>query len=276
MINDALGGLQIANCDDDETCTNSSLLVTESTETTIATQKTPIIDNNEIFDKNNDKKNQKYAFDVIDIDNHDHNDSKAGLQQFIDNKVNTEMIDDDDNDDNDDGVVRSYENNSNVNSLDYINKKVDDSHKKIVRVSLHKNEQQQLHHSNDKLKELCFVGDIQNYTFYGFNKSIKYEKMYQQINVNIRFKTFDNNGLLLLIYQKLEGVEDIFLSLSVENGWVFYKTRKKIFLSWPIIIFFLIHSYMRLKYNYKNAYIDIKHDINNVNDGLWHRVHASR
>lgn len=38
----------------------------------------------------------------------------------------------------------------------------------------------------------------------------------------------------------------------------------------------LIHSYMRLKYNYKNAYIDIKHDINNVNDGLWHRVHASR
>lgn len=220
MIDDALGGFDIANCDDDETCTNSSLLATESTETTIATQTTPKIDNNEIFDNINDKKNQKYAFDVIDIDNHDHNDGNAELQQIIDNKVNTEMSDDDDNDD---GVVKSYENNSYVNSLDYINKKLDDSHKKIVRVSLHKNEQQQLHHSNDKLKELCFVGDIQNYTFYGFNKSIKYEKMYQQINVNIRFKTFDNNGLLLLIYQKLEGIEDIFLSLSVENGWVLCK-----------------------------------------------------
>lgn len=218
MIDDALGGFDIVNCDDDEictnknSCTNSNLLTTTTTSTESTTQQTSI-ENNELFDYNNDKnsQNQKYAFDVIDINNNNNN-----IDDEENNRVDNGMNNDDDNDD---GVARTYENNSYVNSLDYINKKVDDSHKKIVRVSLQKNEHdQQLHHTNDKLKELCFAGDMQNYKFYGFNKSIKYEKMYQQINVNIRFKTFDENGLLLLVYQKLGDVEDIFLSLSIENG----------------------------------------------------------
>lgn len=175
MIDEALGGFDITNCDGDDEC-NQDLCTTQST------RPTSYQVDNEMIEYTANKNNQKYAFDVVEIN---------------------------------DDEVQTYDNLTTVNSLEYSTEnKLDDIHnKKIVRMSI-----QKVDKMNDKLKEICFNENYHNYTFYGFNKSIKYEKMYQQINVNIRFKTSHENGLLLFIYQKLEGAEDIFLSLSIEDG----------------------------------------------------------
>lgn len=170
MIDEALGGFDITNCEEDcnqDLCTQSTNSPTSLTD-------------NELIDYTTNKNNQKYAFDVVEINNDE---------------------------------VQTYDNLTTVNSIEYSDyNKLDDIHnKKIVRMSIQKMDR------NDKLKEICFKENYHNYTFYGFNKSIKYEKMYQQINVNIRFKTSHEDGLLLFIYQKIEGAEDIFLSLSIED-----------------------------------------------------------
>jgi hypothetical protein len=183
LIDEALGGFDITNCDDDE-C-NQDLCTKPQSNTQPTSQATVDIDSNSIaamIDYTTNKNNQKYAFDVVEIN---------------------------------DDEVQTYDNLTTVNSLlEYSNEiKLEDIHnKKIVRMSIQKMDK------NDRFKEICFKENYHNYTFYGFNKSIKYDKMYQQINVNIRFKTSHENGLLLFIYQKLEGAEDIFLSLSVEDG----------------------------------------------------------
>ncbi|XP_055626066.1 uncharacterized protein LOC129768435 isoform X2 [Toxorhynchites rutilus septentrionalis] len=96
----------------------------------------------------------------------------------------------------------------------------------------------------------CFTG-TESFFHYSDAETMRRIISYE-IDLNLRFKTHSNNGLILWTgrHSALEG--DDFLSLGIENG------------------------YLHLRYNLGSGEINIKYNSTKVSDGLWHRVRALR
>lgn len=181
MIEDALGGINIANCNDfcNQTCMPDNSFENDYSKLSQKSNVTNTLENvNEISNELSDEsdvtvktKGSKYAFDVVD-DSSDHQDNSLHIME--------------------------KDENGNSSSDDSV-------HKRIVRVSLQK--------PNKKNQEACFRGN-DSFVLYDIHK-ITAEK--NQNNVNIRFKTL-SDGLMFLIYQKNANNFEHVFSLSVEKG----------------------------------------------------------
>lgn len=162
LIEDALGGINIANCN--EMCAPDKLseknLSTKNETLNLINEAIRNVISNEIRNetpKSVKKKQKKYAFDVVDDSSDQHIDP-----------------------------IHIIEKDDNANSsADELN------HKRIVRVSLQKGSRQN--------QGYCFRGN-DSFVLYDIRKIIDADKKYE--NVNIRFKTLSTRGLMFLIVEK--------------------------------------------------------------------------
>lgn len=183
LIDDALGGINIENCDaDNDDCKTDP----NSDETVEMLSRNDEINNeigNEVVIKDTAIKKKKYAFDVID----DTSVFANASEQHMDS-------------------IQAVEKD------DIANTTLEDSsfHKRIVRVSL----QRPFRKTHDK--GMCFKGN-DSFVFYDIHKIIEISDKHQ-FNINIRFKTNSLNGLLLLVSQKVLDDPGNFFALSIEEG----------------------------------------------------------
>ncbi|CRL00020.1 CLUMA_CG013308, isoform A [Clunio marinus] len=211
LIEDALGGYNVGSCPFNDLSVINRPQSINVNQTNLSDQ---IKKQNDFEGTNSHIKQEKkkYSFDVIE-----------------DMSVNTNLN------------VKSFDSNNSLEMDENDNEIKDDAiHNRIVRVSLQKPS------ANDN--ELCFKGNA-SIVFYDIHKLLKSPEKHET-RINIRFKTFSANGLLLLVYQKQSIKFRSFLSLSIENG------------------------YMHLRFGHTTTSVVIKSDETKVDDGLWHRVRA--
>lgn len=148
-----------------------------------------------------DIKNEKYNFDVVDI-NEDH----TSRSFYIDDDVDAENILLDEMEKvMKDGIGSKKTNLQNRNNAIY--RHIFDSgfHDRIVRVTVKK-----------KNRGTCFPDSN---SYYQFKDEDTLKKIiYNHIDLNLRFKTLSSNGLILWTGRYTNGTNDDYLSLGIENG----------------------------------------------------------
>lgn len=162
--------MNVSNCDDSclEGCSKTEAQTESSEQIDHDKNLSDEITSNNI-NSNSTNNKKKYAFDVVD-----------------------DQLDSD---------LRMHE-------IEERNSSYDDSHRRIVRVSLQK--------PTKRIQGACFKGNDSYLNLYDFRKIIRASEK-RQSSVNIRFKTSAENGLLFLMYQKSAFGSD-YLSLSIEHG----------------------------------------------------------
>uniref|UniRef100_A0A336M7N9 CSON011653 protein n=1 Tax=Culicoides sonorensis TaxID=179676 RepID=A0A336M7N9_CULSO len=96
----------------------------------------------------------------------------------------------------------------------------------------------------------CFNGH-DSYFHYSDAETMRQIISYQ-IDLNLRFKTHSNNGLILWSGRHSAQQDDDFLSLGIEEG------------------------FLHLRYNLGSGEVNIEYNTTVVSDGLWHRIRAVR
>lgn len=172
LIDDALGGLNVYNCNDEiSKCVSKGC---DSIHSDPATE----LDENDL-----NLISKKYSFDIVNFgDDHDNS-------ELIDNSISDQTF------------HNEMENVSKPSSED----QKSNFYQKIVRVSLNKK----------KSQGTCFNG---NNSFILFSSNDVIKSLNSVMNdINIRFRTYSKNGLVLWTSQESNG-DDNFLSLSIEDG----------------------------------------------------------
>lgn len=96
----------------------------------------------------------------------------------------------------------------------------------------------------------CFAG-TDSYLHFSDAETMRRIISYR-IDLNLRFKTHSNHGLILWTGRHTASEGDDYLSLGIENG------------------------YLHLRYNLGSGEVNIKYNGTRVSDGLWHRIRANR
>ncbi|XP_055379574.1 uncharacterized protein DDB_G0283357 [Condylostylus longicornis] len=96
----------------------------------------------------------------------------------------------------------------------------------------------------------CFTG-TDSYFHYNDAETMSQIISYN-VDLNLRFKTHSNNGIILWTGRQSAREKDDYLSLGIENG------------------------YLHLRYNLGSGETNIQFNTSKVSDGLWHRVRAMR
>lgn len=96
----------------------------------------------------------------------------------------------------------------------------------------------------------CFAG-TDSYLHFSDAETMRRVISYR-IDLNLRFKTHSNHGLILWTGRHTASQDDDYLSLGIENG------------------------YLHLRYNLGSGEVNIKYNGTRVSDGLWHRIRANR
>lgn len=96
----------------------------------------------------------------------------------------------------------------------------------------------------------CFTG-TDSYLHFSDAETMRRIISYQ-IDLNLRFKTRSNHGLILWSGRHSALEDDDFLSLGIEKG------------------------FLHLRYNLGSGEVNIQYNSTKVSDGLWHRVRATR
>ncbi|XP_055323998.1 uncharacterized protein LOC129578841 [Sitodiplosis mosellana] len=96
----------------------------------------------------------------------------------------------------------------------------------------------------------CFTG-ADSYFHYNDAETMKQIISYK-IDLNLRFKTHSHNGLILWTGRHTAQVDDDYLLLGIENG------------------------YLHFRYNLGSGEVNIVYNTTKVSDGLWHRIRILR
>lgn len=186
LVEDALGGLNVYNCEQESQECNS-IECNKSKQPIMESTQPPANDNyEEIYKYEMNKISKKYSFDIVNIEE-DHDNSDLIENSVIEPAYHTEF--------------ENVSKNFNEEKSDQKN-----IYQRIVRVSLNKK----------KSQGTCFNGNNSYILFSGTNV-VKNLNSYLN-DINLRFRTYSKNGLILWTSQELNGENDNFLSLSIEDG----------------------------------------------------------
>lgn len=112
-----------------------------------------------------------------------------------------------------------------------------------------------------------------------------------QIDLNLRFKTHSQNGLILWSGRHTAQDDDDYLLLGIENGYVELigpstqiqlnlgcsVDRIKILSTKTTYPFYLFDCrYLHFRYNLGSGEVNIVYNSTKVSDGLWHRIRILR